>query len=77
MSKIIEIIKEEGKKQGMEIAEVAIVKVYGVLEAVAPRLAIEGEGVEKVVGGILATAIPVFKSAIEKLADLNHDGKIG
>lgn len=74
---LIQILKEEGQKQGLEIAEVAIVKAYSVLEAVAPRLALEGEGAEKVVGGILATALPVFKSAIEKLADLNKDGKIG
>lgn len=75
--KLVQILKEEGEKKGLVIAEVAIVKVYETLEAVAPRLVAEGEGVEKTVGIILSTALPVFKSAIEKLADLNKDGKVG
>lgn len=75
--KFLEILKEEGKKEGIEIAEVAIVKTYAILKATAPRMVIEGEGVEKVVGGILSTALPVFEAAIQKLADLNHDGQIG
>lgn len=75
--KLLELLKEEGEKKGLVIAEVAIVKVYEVLEAVAPRLVVEGEGVEKIIGSVLATALPVFKSAVEKLADLNADGKIG
>lgn len=75
--KLVEILKEEGEKKGLLVAEVAIVKVYEVLEAVAPRLVLEGEGFEKTVGVVLSTALPVFKSAIEKLADLNADGKIG
>lgn len=75
--KLLEILKEEGEKKGLAIAEVAIVKVYETLEAVAPRLVVEGEGAEKVVGSVLATALPVFKASILKLADLNHDEKIG
>lgn len=77
MSKFIEILKEEGEKNGMEIAEIAIVKAYEVLEAVAPRLMLEGEGAEKVIGSVLSTALPIFKSAIVKLADLNKDEIIG
>lgn len=75
--KLVEILKEEGEKKGLVIAEVAIVKAYETLEVVAPRLVAEGEGFEKTIGVVLATALPVFKSAIEKLADLNKDGKIG
>jgi hypothetical protein len=75
--KLLDLLKEEGEKKGLVIAEVAIVKVYEVLEAVAPRLVVEGEGAEKIIGSVLATALPVFKSAVEKLADLNKDGKIG
>ena len=75
--KLLDLLKEEGEKKGLVIAEVAIVKVYEVLEAVAPRLVVEGEGAEKIIGSVLATALPVFKSAVEKLADLNKDGQIG
>jgi len=77
MSKLVQILKEEGEKKLINVSEKAIMEAFELLEAVAPRLALEGEGAEKVVGGILATAIPVFKPAIEKLADLNKDGKIG
>lgn len=75
--KFLEILKEEGEKKGIVVLEKVIVDAYSVLEATAPRLMIEGEGAEKVIGSVLATALPVFKSAIEKLADLNKDGKIG
>lgn len=75
--KFFDIIKEEGKKEGIEIAEVAIMKVYSILKKTSARLVLEGEGTEKVIGSVLATALPVFESAIEKLADLDKDGQIG
>ncbi len=75
--KFLQILKEEGEKKLLVVSEVAIIKAYEVLEASAPRLVSEGEGIEKTVGVILTTALPVFKTAIEKLADLNHDNKIG
>lgn len=75
--KLLQILKEEGTRQGLEIAEVAIVKVYATLEATAPRLMLEGEGVEKVIAGVLTTALPILKVTVEKIADLNKDGQIG
>lgn len=76
--KSIQIIKEEAEKKGIVLAEKAIVDVYSVLEAAAPRLALEAEDAAgKVAGSVLSVALPAFKPMVEKLADLNKDGKIG
>lgn len=76
--KSFEIIIEEAKKEGIELAEAAIVKAFGILEAAAPRLAIESEdSIGKLAGTVLMVALPPFKLVVEKFADLNKDGKIG
>ncbi len=75
--KIFDILKEEGKNEGIEIAETAIVKVFSVLKSTAARAVVEGEGSEKVIAGFVSTVLMTLDSAVEKLADLNKDGKIG
>jgi len=75
--KFLDILKEEAEKKGILVLEKTIVDAFGVIKATASRLTLEGEGTEKLVGGILVTGLSAFDSAIEKLADLNKDGKIG
>jgi len=76
--KTLEIIAEEGKKKGIVVLEKTIVDGYAVLEASAPRLLTEAtDNLGKALGSILTLALPAFKPVIEKLADLNKDGKIG
>lgn len=78
MAKALEIIKEEAEKKGIKLAEKAILDVFSILEAAAPRLALEAdESAAKIVGSGLSIALPAFKSSVEKMADLDKDGKIG
>lgn len=76
--KFVEIVKEEAEKKGIEAAEKVIAEAIELLEAVAPRLASEAEEpAAKVIGSGLLVALPAFKPLLEKLNDLNKDGKIG
>lgn len=76
--KALEILKEEAEKKGIESAELVLSQALELMEAVAPRLAAEAEeSAAKIVGSGLVMALPVFKPSLEKLIDLNKDGKIG
>lgn len=76
--KASEILAEEAKKQGIEAAELVLKQAFELLEAVAPRLALEAdEPAAKSAGGFFAMILPSVKPAAEKLMDLNKDGKIG
>lgn len=78
MKPAIEILKEVAKEKGIDLAEKGIMEAFGILEAAAPRLALEAEEpVFKTIGGLLAMVVPAVKPSIEKLADLDKDGKIG
>lgn len=76
-TKAIEILKEEYKKAGMEIAEEALEKTAEVLfEKVLPRIAIEDENpIVKSISGVVLLAYPALKPALQKATDLNHDGE--
>jgi hypothetical protein len=74
-----EILLKKLKEAGVKDAEKVIVDVYSAFEAALPEVvaSAEASSVEK---SIAAVAIPVFaalKPAVEKIADLNADGKIG
>lgn len=77
MSKSLEILKEELKEAGVEIAEEILEKTVHVLfEKALPRIAVEEESaVIKSVAGVALLAYPALKPAIDKATDLNHDGK--
>jgi hypothetical protein len=76
--KAVDIVKEEFEKNGIEGAELLLLKVIESLEAIAPRLALEAdESAAKIVGSGLAIALPVFKPTLMGLIDLNHDGIVG
>ena len=78
MKPAIEILKEVAKEKGIDLAEKAIMQAFEVLEAAAPKLALEAEeSVAKTLGGLLSMVLPAIKPSIEKLADLDKDGKIG
>lgn len=78
MKPALEILKEVAKEKGIDLAEKAIMQAFEVLEAAAPRLAAESEEpVFKTIGGLLSMVVPAVKPSIEKLADLDKDGKIG
>ena len=76
--KAVDIIKEEFSKKGLEGGELLLGKVIEALEAIAPRLAVEAEeSAAKIVGSALSMGLPVFKPTLEKLIDLDKDGKVG
>ena len=76
--KAVDIIKEAAKEKGIDLAEKAIMQAFEVLEVAAPKLALEAdEAVAKTLGGLLSMVLPAIKPSIEKLADLDKDGKIG
>lgn len=77
MKKTVEILKEELKKEGIEVAEEVLEKtVKCVFEKVLPRIAIEEDNVAaKSVAGVALMVYPALKPVIEKATDLNHDGQ--
>lgn len=77
--KSAEILLEKLKDAGVKDAEKIIVDLYGAIQAALPEIVAhpESEAAERAVAGV---AIPVFaalKPAVENVADLNKDGKIG
>lgn len=78
MAKTLDILVKHGKDQGIKDIEVVIMSFVKTLEAAAPELAIDAEETwGKSLGGLSAMVLPAIKPAVEKLADLNHDGHIG
>ena len=76
--KAVDILKEEGKKAGIEAIEKALSEVLELLEAAAPRLANEAdEQAAKIVGSGLVMILPVLKPALLKVIDLDKDNQIG
>ncbi len=76
--KAVDILKEEGKKAGVEAIEKALSEVLELLEAAAPRLANEAdEQAAKIVGSGLVMILPVLKPALLKVIDLDKDGIVG
>lgn len=79
MSKVMSILTTKAKENGIETAEVAIVKAYSILEETCQAAVVDPETsqLEKTVCGGVAMALATFKEAVNKLADLNKDGKVG
>ncbi|AFC22590.1 hypothetical protein phi1422_0070 [Bdellovibrio phage phi1422] len=79
MSKVLSILSQKAKENGVEAAEVAIVKAYNILEETCQAAVVDPETsqVEKSVCGALSLGLSAFKEAVAKLADLNKDGKVG
>jgi hypothetical protein len=77
MKKTVEILKEELKKEGVEVAEEVLEKtVKVVFEKVLPRVAVEEENAAaKSVAGVALMIYPALKPVIEKATDLNRDGQ--
>ena len=77
MKKSLEIIKEELKKAGIEVAEEVAEKVVAtVFEKALPRIAVEEDNAAvKSVAGVVLLAYPAVKPAIEKATDFNRDGQ--
>lgn len=76
--KAVDILKEEAEKKGIEAAEKVLQEALELIEAIAPRLALEAEEqTAKLVGSGLTMILPAVKPALEKLIDLNKDQVIG
>lgn len=76
--KASEILLEEAKKAGIESGEKVLAEVLELLEAVAPRLALEAEeSWAKTAGAGLGLILPAIKPSLEKLIDINKDGQVG
>lgn len=75
--KTFDIIKEELKASGVEIAEeVAEKAIKAIFEKALPRIAAEEENsAVKAVAGVLAMAYPAIKPSLEKMTDFNRDGQ--
>jgi hypothetical protein len=77
--KSLKIIVKKLEEKGIKDAEKIVMDVFACIEESLPAIAVDPEtsSIEKgsvlVLGPVLAT----LKPAIEKLADFNHDGKIG
>lgn len=76
--KTIDILKEEAKKEGLELAEVACQKTIKVIKSTLARAALEAdEEAFKAVAPIGTIVVTALDPMVEKLIDFNHDGKIG
>lgn len=77
--KTVDILLGKLKAKGIEQAEILIVKVYEAAQETLPEVVASEEAtqVERTLAGILIPVVAGFKAAVEKIADLNHDGKVG
>ena len=79
MAKVVNKLVEKAKAAGIENAEEIVVDLYkAVVEAVKETASeADTDATEKLVCNIVGPVLDGFKSEVEKLADLNKDGKIG
>jgi hypothetical protein len=75
--KTAEILLEVAKEQGIESAEKVIMDAFKILEEAAPKLLLADDSAGKIIGTGLSIVLPAIKGVVEKMADLNKDGKIG
>jgi hypothetical protein len=77
--KSLKIILKKLEEKGVQDAEKVILDVFGAVQESCPEIVADGEtsGGEKAAAGVLIPVLAGLKPAVEKLADLNHDGKIG
>lgn len=75
--KSVQIMKEEIQKAFPGVAEEVIEKGVAVIfEKALPRIAVEEDNaIVKSVAGVAVMAYPAIKPSLEKLTDLDHDGK--
>lgn len=76
MKKELEILKEEFKAAGIEMAEEVLEKAVEIFfEKALLRISIESENAAiKSVCSVVSMIYPMVKPAIEKATDLNKDG---
>lgn len=73
-----DILVSEAKTAGIAEAEKAIVAAIGVLEKVAARSVVEcDDATIKSLAPIFSIVLTALKPELLKLADINHDSKIG
>lgn len=77
--KTLDLLVAKLKQKGIEQAEIIIVKAYEAVQETLPEVIASEDAsqVEKTVAGVLIPVVAGFKGAVEKLADLNKDGKVG
>ena len=73
----MDIVKEEAKKEFPTLGEAALESIVDMIFGkIIPRLAAEAEEAPVKLGAAGITMIyPAFKPALDKLTDLNKDGK--
>ncbi len=75
--KFIDILKQEAEKSGLLLGEKAIADAIKLLEVVCMRSSVEAEETSiKTVAPIVLIVLNAVKPQLEKLADMNHDGKL-
>lgn len=79
MAKVVNKLVAKAKAAGIENAEEIVVDLYkAVVEAVQETASeADTEATEKLICSIVGPVLGGFKAEVEKLADLNKDGKIG
>lgn len=77
--KSLKIIAKKLEEKGIADAEKVIVDVYKAIQESCPQIVVDSEttAMEKSFAGIALPVLASLNSAVEKLADLNKDGKIG
>lgn len=77
--KSLSIIAKKLEEAGVKDAEKVIVDVFKAVQEACPAIVVDAETspVEKSFAGIAVPVLAGLLPSVEKLADLNHDGKIG
>lgn len=77
--KSVKIIVEKLKAKGVADAEKVVMDVFSAIEESVPAIAVDPatSAVEKGAVVVLGPVLMGLKPSVEKLADFNHDGKIG
>lgn len=65
------------KAKGIANAEEVIYDSYKAIVEAAQETAVEGEGTEKLIASLMAPVLAGFESEVQKVSDLNKDGKVG
>jgi hypothetical protein len=77
--KSVKIVVKKLEEKGVANAEKVVMDVFAAIQESVPAIAVDAEttAVEKGAMMVLGPVLSSLKPAIEKLADFNHDGKIG
>jgi len=78
MTKSVEILVEELKKNELIAGEIVLAKAYASLKSAATRMTVEAdEAVVKSMAPVLVIVLTALEAEFKSLIDLNKDGKIG